>query len=129
LNFADQFAAQVKRNVDDFISKADIDAPPDDSPDDPSLMQWPRGEPILSLDLKQAGITSVVWATGYKYDFSWIRLPITDQTGYPTHQRGVTSYPGLYFLGLQWQYKAKSSLLYGIGEDAAFIASQITGKA
>jgi putative flavoprotein involved in K+ transport len=126
LNFADQFAAQMKKGVDDFISQAGIEAPPDSNPDDPSLRDWPRGDPILSLDLKGAGITSVIWATGYKYDFSWIQIPVTDETGYPIHQRGVTSYQGLYFVGLQWQFKAKSSLLYGVGEDADFIASHIT---
>ncbi len=128
LNFADQFSAQIKKSVDDFISQARIEAPPDSNPDDPSLKDWPRGEPILSLDLKQAGVTSVIWATGYRYDFGWIQIPVTDETGYPIHQRGVSSYPGLYFMGLQWQSKAKSQTLYGVGEDADYIASHITKK-
>ncbi len=129
LNYADQFAAFVKKSVDDFILKTGIEAPADSNPDDPSLRDLPRGEPILSLDLKEVGITSVIWATGYRYDFSWIQIPVTDETGYPIHQRGITGYPGLYFIGLQWQFKAKSSLLYGVGEDADYIASHITKQA
>ena len=85
-------------------------------------------KPILTLDLQSAGINTIIWATGYKLDFGWMHLPVFDQTGYPVHQRGVTAYPGLYFLGLHWLYKTKSALLYGVGEDAAFIASAIAER-
>jgi putative flavoprotein involved in K+ transport len=80
------------------------------------------------LDLQSAGISTIIWASGFKLDFSWVQLPVFDQTGYPVHQRGVTALPGLYFLGLNWLYKRKSALLYGVGEDAAFIASAISQK-
>jgi len=55
-----------------------------------------------------------------------INLPVTDEDGYPKQQRGVTAYPGLYFVGLSWLHKRKSPLLMGVGEDADFIASHIT---
>src|SRR5271169_5496007 len=77
------------------------------------------------LDLRQADVVSVIWATGYSFDFSMVRLPVFDASGYPIQQRGVTIYPGLYFVGLPWLHKAKSGLLAGVSEDAAHIAFHI----
>jgi putative flavoprotein involved in K+ transport len=123
---AEAFATQVKQMIDGFIIKTGIDAPPSDSTDTPqSSTARTNAEPILSLDLQSTDIHSIIWATGYKLDFGWVHIPVFDETGYPAHQRGVTNYAGLYFLGLHWLYKMKSALLYGIGEDAAFIASAI----
>ena len=83
---------------------------------------------MLTLDLQSAGISTIIWTSGYKLDFDWVQLPVFDQAGYPVHRRGITAYPGLYFLGLHWLYKTKSALLFGIGEDAAFIASAIADR-
>jgi putative flavoprotein involved in K+ transport len=77
------------------------------------------------LDIKGAGVTAVIWATGYQLDFGWIELPVFDGRGVPLHHRGASEAPGLYFLGLQWLYKAKSSFLCGVGEDAAYVAARI----
>jgi putative flavoprotein involved in K+ transport len=77
------------------------------------------------LDLKSAGITSVIWATGYKFDFSLVKLPAFDEDGYPLQKRGVTEYPGLYFIGLPALHTSKSGLLHGVGEDAAYVAAYI----
>ena len=85
-------------------------------------------KPMLTLDLQSAGISTIIWASGYKLDFGWVQIPVFDEMGYPVHQRGVTAFPGLYFLGLPWLYKMKSALLYGVGEDAAFIASAIADR-
>jgi putative flavoprotein involved in K+ transport len=85
-------------------------------------------KPIRTLDLQSAGISTIIWASGYTLDFGWVQLPVFDQVGYPVHQRGVTAFPGLYFLGLHWLYKTKSALLLGVGEDAAFIASAIADR-
>jgi putative flavoprotein involved in K+ transport len=76
-------------------------------------------------DLAAAGVTSVIWAIGYTFDFTWVRLPVLDADGFPVQQRGVTAFRGLYFLGLPWLHTATSGLLYGVGEDAAYIADQI----
>jgi putative flavoprotein involved in K+ transport len=57
-----------------------------------------------------------------------VKLPVFDEDGYPVQRRGVTAYPGLYFLGLHWLYQFKSGLLLGVGEDAAFIASEIAAR-
>jgi putative flavoprotein involved in K+ transport len=67
----------------------------------------------------------VIWATGYRYDFDWIDLPVFAVDGRPIHRRGVSDVPGAYFLGLQYLHKTKSSFLSGVSEDAAFLAEQI----
>lgn len=69
----------------------------------------------------------IIWATGFTPDYSWIQLPIFDADGYPRHQRGaVLDAPGLYFLGLRFQHRMTSSLIGGVGADAAYIADLIT---
>jgi putative flavoprotein involved in K+ transport len=65
---------------------------------------------------------------GYQADYSLVKLPVLDEDGYPLQKRGVSNYPGLYFIGMPWLYKRQSSLLYGVGEDAEYIASAITAK-
>jgi putative flavoprotein involved in K+ transport len=75
-----------------------------------------------AIDPSAEGIRSIIWATGYAIDFSWIDLPIFDERKEPIQHRGVTAAPGIYFLGLRRQYKLKSSLLSGVGEDAAHLA-------
>ena len=84
--------------------------------------------PILELDVKAAGLATVIWATGYRPDFSWVHVPVLDAEGYPVHKRGVTSCPGLYFLGLDWLHKRKSGTFLGVGEDAEYLASCIATR-
>ena len=87
-------------------------------------------QPILELDLKAAGISSIIWATGFRYEFDWVKLPIFNDTGQPIHQRGVTGFPGIYFLGIRWLYKRKSHFMLKAGpaEDAAYIAEHIKSR-
>lgn len=85
----------------------------------------PRLPDIAELDIRSEGIGSVIWATGYRYDFGWIKCPVFGAAGRPVHQRGVTDVPGLYFLGLARLHKVKSAFLWGVGEDAAFLAERI----
>ncbi len=77
-----------------------------------------------SLD---AGI--VIWATGYRPDYSWIHIPKVTRDGQVIHRRGVTDVPGLYFLGLSWQHTRGSALLGFVHEDAAYLAGLITSHA
>ena len=86
---------------------------------------YPDPVGIEALDLRAAEIGSVIWATGYRYDFGWVDLPVFAADGQPIHRRGVTDVPGVYFLGLQYLSKTKSSFLSGVGEDAAYLAEQI----
>jgi putative flavoprotein involved in K+ transport len=67
----------------------------------------------------------VLWATGYRPDFSWIDLPVADEMGWPRQQRGVAEHPGLFFVGVHWLHKRKSALLLGVGEDAEHVASRL----
>lgn len=83
-------------------------------------------ESLTELDFKKANITSVIWATGYKDDFSWIKVPLLDKAGEPIHTRGVTKTPGLFLLGMRWLYKYKSFSIYGITEDAKYLSQQIS---
>jgi putative flavoprotein involved in K+ transport len=82
-------------------------------------------EEVRELNLKAAGITTVIWATGYRFDFNLVHSPIFDGDGYPIQQRGVTPQPGLYFVGLPWLDTQKSGLLLGVGAHADYIAGQI----
>jgi putative flavoprotein involved in K+ transport len=122
---ADCFAIGIRRAVDEYARKLGLpDGQADGwpAPPAPPPRQLPGGE----LDLRSAGITSLVWACGFRPDFGWIRPPLPGEHGFPEHRRGVTGLPGLYLLGLPWLHKWKSATLLGAGEDAQFIAEQIT---
>lgn len=81
--------------------------------------------PILELNLAQAGITSIIWATGYTRDYSWLKVDAFDESGNPKHQRGVSTEPGIYFLGLPWQSRRGSSFIWGVWHDAKHLADEI----
>ena len=109
------------------MKKNGIQVPPDYTVAPPDIQDWPKGESPDSLNLVEAGIKTIVWSTGFKYDFDWIKLPITGDHNYPNQHRGVTDYPGLYFMGLQWMYGSKSAQFIGVGEDAEYVASHVAG--
>ncbi len=125
LSAADQFASELKKGIDKFIEKAGIDAPEENHKE---LNDGYDCEVITELDLESEDISSIVWAVGYNFDFSWIKFPIFDEFGYPIQKRGVTEQPGLYFLGLHWLHTIKSGLFAGVGDDAAYIAEHIANK-
>jgi putative flavoprotein involved in K+ transport len=74
-------------------------------------------------------VDAVIWATGYRPDYSWIKLPVFDETGRVRHRRGVTDVPGLYFLGLSWQHTRGSALIGWVGDDAEFVAGELEAAA
>ena len=82
-------------------------------------------DPILALDLAEAGVTSIIWATGFAVDYSWLKVDAFDEQGKPKHQRGVSAEPGIYFLGLPWQSRRGSSFIWGVWHDAKFLADHI----
>jgi putative flavoprotein involved in K+ transport len=125
---ADAFAAQITQGIDEYITKAGMEVAANSMTGEDRFNGATPTQPLLTLDLHSAGISTIIWASGYQLDFGWVRVPVFDQAGYPVHHRGITDYPGLYFLGLHWLYKTKSALLFGIGEDAAFIASAIAAR-
>lgn len=122
---ADRFEAEVVKMIDGYIAQKDIDAPPESLP---ILRDGYDAPEIMELNLQDAGIAAIIWATGYRFDFSLVKLPIFDSDGYPIQKRGVTAYPGLFFVGLHWLYKQKSGLFVGVGEDADYIAAAIANR-
>ena len=125
LTKADKGEAELIEKIDDYIEKNGLDIPPETLPE---LRDGYDAKVITELDVRSAGISSVVWATGYKFDFGLVRLPVLDADGYPVQKRGVTDYPGLYFVGLPWLHTVKSGLLFGVGDDAESIASDIADR-
>lgn len=121
LAFADGFFDQMLRGkIDTFIQNAGIEAPPDDRV--PFLYQPPE---LTELDLSAAGISTIIWATGYGLDFGWIDAPIFEARGYPTNKLGVSPIPGLYFLGLLWQRGEPSATLVGPRIDGPHLVEQM----
>jgi putative flavoprotein involved in K+ transport len=121
LDHADAVAEGIKDAIDAHIAAHAIAAP-----EEPRYVPvWEPDEQPGELDLADAGITSVVWSTGFRRDHRWIEVPVFDGRGYPMHWRGVTGTPGLYFLGLPWQYSWGSGRFEAVGRDAAFLAGHI----
>jgi len=114
LDEADAFAARHGLDLPDELDARDF-LP------DPVCMT----DPIRQLNLAEAGITAIVWATGYAVDFSWLKVDALDQHGRPIHQRGVSPEPGIYFLGLPWLSRRGSSFIWGVWHDARYLADQI----
>lgn len=121
LDRADAVAEGIKDSIDAYIAAQGINAPDEAR----YVPVWEPSEQAASLDLQAAGITSVVWSTGFTRDHRWVEIPAFDGRGYPMHWRGVTSTPGLYFLGLPWQYSWGSGRFEAVGRDAEFLADHI----
>jgi len=111
--------------ADEYIERNGLDLP--EEPEAKYLLPDPpcMTEPTLQLDLKQAGISSIIWATGFALDFSWLKVNALDEKGKPVHQRGVSTEPGVYFVGLPWLSRRGSSFIWGVWHDAKHIADQI----
>ena len=114
--------------IDAYIQQVGLDVPPDTAPDGAASRDWRHREPLLEVDLAARGISTVLWATGFSHDFHWLQMPVLDERGDPVQQRGVTALPGLYFLGLRRMYTVKSSFLFGVGEDATYLAEHIAAN-
>jgi putative flavoprotein involved in K+ transport len=83
---------------------------------------------VPDLDLRAAGIRTVVWATGYRRSYPWLRLPVLDSSGEIRQRRGRTPVPGLYVLGQRFQHFRSSNFIGGVGRDAAFVADHIADR-
>jgi putative flavoprotein involved in K+ transport len=121
LGAADRFFEERHRAlIDAFIERAGIDAPPDDRV--PFEYEPPE---VAELGLSDAGISTVLWTTGYRFDYGWIELPIFDAMGFPRQIDGVTEVPGLYFIGSIWQRNLTSATLLGVDLEARILAERI----
>lgn len=124
LDQADAVAESIKTTIDKFIADHVVSAPTEPR----YIPVWEPGEEPRALDLAAAGITTVIWSTGFRTDYAWIEVPIFDGRGYPVHERGVTAAPGLYFLGLPWLYTWGSGRFSGVATDATYLAEQIGAR-
>ena len=126
-NLAEADAARLAflDTADRYVEDTALDLP--EEPEARNMLPDPLcvTDPIGSVDLRDAGIGAIIWATGYALDFGWLDVPVFDEHGTPVHRRGVTAVPGLYFLGLAWLSKRTSSFICGVGDDAAFLAERI----
>ena len=125
LDNADKVSESIKTTIDKFIAANGIAAP--DEPRYTPVWEPPTPGP-LALDYHTSGITTVIWSMGFRTDYTWMEIPVFDGKGYPSHQRGVTAIPGVYFLGLPWQYTWGSGRFSGVAADAHFLADTIEAK-
>lgn len=111
--------------ADDYIRRNGLDLP--EEPEARRRLPDPEcvTHPLRELDLAAAGITSIIWATGYRVDFSWLQVDSFEPGGKPRHHRGVGHEPGIYFLGLPWLSRRGSSFIWGVWHDAKFVADHI----
>jgi putative flavoprotein involved in K+ transport len=122
---ADAIAAKFRQGIDEQITRTGLAVPgPEDSDDYPGDDGF-RVPQLAELDLGAAGITSVVWACGFAPDFSYLRLPVLAEDGWPIHDGGITSESGLGFVGLRFQTTAKSDLLFGVAADAGRVVGRL----
>jgi putative flavoprotein involved in K+ transport len=111
--------------ADEYIARNGLDLP--EELDAHILGSYPENatNPVTELDLTHAGISSIIWATGFAVDYSWLQVDAFDEKGRPKHQRGVSSEQGVYFLGLPWLSRRGSSFIWGVWHDAKYLADHI----
>jgi putative flavoprotein involved in K+ transport len=123
LDGADAVSESIKDAIDKHIAANQIIAPAE--PRYAPVWEPPEPAGPTTLDVREAGIGAVVWATGFGSDYRWIDIPVFDGRGYPTHERGVTICPGMYFVGLPWQHTWGSGRFAGVADDAEYLARRI----
>ncbi len=124
----DKFYLSILDTADAHVRDNGLDMP--EEPEARSI--WPEPDcvanPLRQLDLNDAGVTAIVWATGFTLDFSWLKVNVFDEKGRPDHVRGVTKLRGLYFLGLPWLSCRASPFIWGVWRDAKYLAEHIAAQ-
>lgn len=136
MSFAPDLAKNIARGDASLMSLLDeadayVERNGLDLPEEPDLRKIDSDpecvtNPILKLDLAEAGVATIIWATGFAVDYSWLKVDAFDERGRPRHQRGVSTEPGIYFLGLPWQSRRGSSFIWGVWHDAKHVADRIS---
>lgn len=136
LRFAPDLADNIALGDANYLSVLDeadayVDRNGMDLPEDPEAREFVSDpkcltDPIRELNVAEAGIASVIWATGFAVDYSWLKVNAFDENEKPKHQRGISNEPGVYFLGLPWQSRRGSAFIWGVWHDAKYLADQIT---
>lgn len=113
-------------DADAYIARNGLDFPEEPEARNTLLDPACMANPVRKLDLAQANVTAIIWATGFSQDFSWLKVDAFDARGKPAHQRGVSTEPGVYFLGLPWQSRRGSTFIWGVWHDAKYLADHIS---
>ncbi|MCA0921430.1 MSMEG_0569 family flavin-dependent oxidoreductase [Pseudooceanicola nanhaiensis] len=124
LDDADKSYVGIRTQIDAYIAREGIDAPQEP----PFAKLWEPAEERTRLDLAEAGITSILWAIGFRPDYRWIEADVFDARGKPVFDRGVTAQKGLHFIGLGWLNTWGSGRFLGIEEDSRHLAEQIAAQ-
>ena len=121
----DRYYLSLLDSADAYIARTGIDLP--EEPEAREILPDPDclADPVRELDLEAGDVASVVWATGFSRDYGWLEVDALDGDGQPAHMRGISTEPGVYFLGLPWLSRRGSSFIWGVWHDAKFIADQI----
>jgi len=124
----DRFYLELLDDADAYAERNGLDLP--EEPEARTLGPLPASitTPIRELDLAASGVTSIIWATGYTTDYAWLQVDAFGEDGRPSHKRGVSSEPGVYFLGLPWLSRRGSSFIWGVWHDAGYVADHIAGQ-
>lgn len=135
VRFGGDLAGTISRGDENYLSLLDeadayVRANGLDLPEEPAARQLPPlpetvTNPPMGVDLAQAGVSSIIWATGFGVDYGWLEVDAFDDTGKPSHRRGVSAEPGVYFVGLPWLARRGSSFIWGVWHDAGYIAEHI----
>jgi len=138
MRFSPDLAANIARGdanflsvlnaADAYVASKGLDLP--EEPEAHKMAPDPQcvTEPVLQLTLGDAGIASIIWATGYALDFDWLRVNVFDEQGRPLHQRGISVVAGLYFLGLPWLSRRASPFIWGVWHDAEYLAGHVAAR-
>ena len=126
VTYADNYSQKIKEMIDEFIIANHLSAPPPHHDEaDVADTEARCASIITSLNLEETNITSIIWSTGFDTDLSYINLPVFTTNGKLIHRDGIPDFPGLYFLGYPWLRSRKSSILFGIIDDAQFIVDRM----
>ena len=111
------------KKVDDYIKVNKLEMPDEKITEDKRITKY-KSNNYSHIDAPGT-INSIIWATGFRYNFDWIKFDVTDKLGHPIQKRGITNNKGLYFMGLQWMYSSKSAQFIGVAEDAEYVVNNI----
>jgi len=130
-DLADNIAAgdanylSLLQEADAYVARNGLDLPAEPEAHDLGPMPQSATDPVLELDLAEAGVTTILWATGFAVDYGWLPAGALDEAGRPHQRRGVSAEPGVYFLGLPWLSRRGSSFIWGVWHDAKYVADHI----
>jgi putative flavoprotein involved in K+ transport len=128
IRFGDEISARMRAHIDDFIDRSGRAAeafapdPADEPARDPDSFAVPR-----EIDLADRGVGTVIFATGFRCDLSWLKVPVVEG-GAPIHDEGRSPVPGLWFLGWVWMRRRKSGIIWGAAEDSAHVVDQVVAR-